>query len=99
MKNKSKNEKIYQTIGEVTEKLGLIDKKTGRPQTHTLRYWESQFKQIKPSIRAGNRRYYSDKDFKIISYQLKCQMLVFLGQEKIHAISKMVNSDKIEALN
>ena len=96
MKNKNKNEKIYQTIGEVAEKLGLIDKKTGRPQTHTLRYWESQFKQIKPSIRAGNRRYYSDKDFKIISY------VKFLLKEKgltINGVKKILNESKAHSID
>ena len=55
----------YKTIGQVAEKLGLIDTKTGQLQTHTIRYWETQFKQIKPTIRAGKRRYYSEKDFLI----------------------------------
>jgi len=58
----------YKTIGEVTKELGLVDKKTGHIQTHTIRYWETQFTQIKPSVRAGNRRYYSNKDFKLIKY-------------------------------
>ena len=50
--------KIYKTIGEVAIELNLIDKKTGQLQTHTIRYWETQFKQIKPIIRSGKRRYY-----------------------------------------
>ena len=58
----------YKTIGQVAKELNLIDKKTGHLQTHTLRYWETQFRQIKPSIRAGKRRYYSHKDFKIIKF-------------------------------
>ena len=52
MNNNNKSEDAYKTIGEVTKELGLIDKKTGRLQTHTIRYWETQFKQIKPSIKA-----------------------------------------------
>ena len=59
----NKNSNPYKTIGQVARELNLIDKKTGNLQTHTIRYWETQFKQIKPSIRAGNRRYYSEKDF------------------------------------
>ena len=46
-----KSENAYKTIGEVTKELGLIDKKNGRLQTHTIRYWEKQFKQIKPRDR------------------------------------------------
>ena len=68
MKNNYKNETAYKTIGEVAKKLGLINKKTGHLQTHTIRYWETQFKQIKPRIKAGRRRYYSIQDFKIIKY-------------------------------
>ena len=76
----------YKTIGQVTKELDLIDKKTGLLQTHTLRYWETQFKQIKPSIRAGNRRYYSQKDFEIIKfvkYLLKEKGLTINGVKKI----------------
>ena len=68
MKKYPKSDDAYRTIGEVTKELGLIDKKTGHLKTHTLRYWETQFKQIKPNIRAGGRRYYSIKNIKIINY-------------------------------
>ena len=84
-----KSDHAYKTIGEVTKELGLIDKKTGHLQTHTLRYWETQFKQIKPSIRAGNRRYYSKKDFKII------KLIKFLLKEKgltINGVKKILNN-------
>ena len=76
----------YKTIGQVARELDLIDKKTGLLQTHTLRYWETQFRQIKPSIRAGKRRYYSQKDFKIIKfvkYLLKEKGLTIIGVKKI----------------
>ena len=68
-------DKIYKTIGEVAKELNLIDKKTGNPQTHTIRFWESQFKQIKPTILAGRRRYYSSKNIKMISYIKSLQVL------------------------
>ena len=76
----------YKTIGQVAKELDLINKKTGRLQTHTLRYWETQFRQIKPSIRAGKWRYYSQKDFKIIKfvkYLLKEKGLTIIGVKKI----------------
>jgi len=60
------NYEAYKTIGEVCRELGLINKKTGSLQTHTIRYWESEFKQIKPYIGAGRRRYYSSDDVKVI---------------------------------
>ena len=76
----------YKTIGQVAEKLSLIDTKTGRLQTHTIRYWETQFKQIKPTIRAGKRRYYSEKDFliiKTVKFLLKDQGLTIKGVKKV----------------
>ena len=65
---KDENVPTYRSIGEVAKELNLVNKKTGNLNTHTIRFWESQFKQIKPSIRAGNRRYYSTKDIELISY-------------------------------
>ncbi len=69
-------------ISELARTIGLIDKKTGKPQTHTLRFWESKFKQIKPIILSGNRRYYSKKDvdlIKMIYFLLKDQGLTIKG--------------------
>ena len=86
MNNVNKKDSAYKTIGEVAKDLNLVDKKTGNIQTHTLRYWESQFRQIKPTIRAGGRRYYSEKDFKIIKYVkflLKDKGLTISGVKKI----------------
>ena len=100
MKNKNKYDPTYKTIGQAAKELDLIDKKTGRLKTHTIRYWETQFKQIKPSIRAGGRRYYSKKDLKIINYVkylLKEKQLTISGVKKIlndedqHAIDDAVN--------
>ena len=85
MKSNIKSDEIYKTIGEITKDLNLIDK-NGNLQTHTLRYWETQFKQIKPTVRAGNRRYYSKKDFQIIKkikFLLKDKGLTINGVRKI----------------
>ena len=81
-------ENKYKTIGEAAKELNLIDKKTGQLKTHTIRYWETQFKQIKPIIRAGKRRYFSQKDLKIINY------IKFLLKEKgltINGVKKILN--------
>ena len=94
--NNNKSKDAYKTIGEVTKELDLIDKKTGHLQTHTIRYWETQFKQIKPSIRAGGRRYYSINDLKIIKY------IKFLLKEKgltISGVKKMLNDTKTRSLD
>jgi len=96
MNNILKNEKAYKTIGEVTKELGLINKKTGRLQTHTLRYWETQFKEIKPLIRAGQRRYYSLEVFEII------KNIKFLLKERgitINGVKKILNKKKIDSLD
>ena len=82
MKN---NNALYKTIGQVAKELELIDKKTGQLQTHTIRYWEKQFKQIKPSIKAGGRRYYTKENIKIINYikhLLKDKGLTIYGVKK-----------------
>ncbi len=96
MKDNDKLNEAYKTIGEVTQELGLIDNKTGEKQTHTLRYWETQFKQIRPLVRAGNRRYYSKKDLKII------KTIKFLLKEKgltIKGVKKILNSSDIHSLD
>ena len=51
----------YKTISEVVQILGLKSKKGKSLPTHTIRYWEKEFKQIKPKIFNGNRRYYEKK--------------------------------------
>ena len=92
-----KDNAAYKTIGEVAKELGLIDNKTGALQTHTIRYWETQFKQISPFIGAGKRRYYSKKNFeliKTIKFLLKQKGLTINGVKKILGKSK---NDTIDA--
>lgn len=96
MKTINKKDAAYKTIGEVAKALGLVNKETGHLQTHTIRYWESQFKQIRPNIRAGKRRYYSVKDLKIIKY------IKFLLKEKgltISGVKKMLNDTESHHLD
>ena len=91
-----KNVTAYKTIGEVAKEIGLVDERTGILQTHTLRYWESQFKQIKPSIRAGKRRYYSPKDLEIIIY------IKHLLKEKgltINGVKKILNKNDSQSID
>ena len=92
-----KLETAYKTISEATRELELIDKKTGNLQTHTLRYWESQFRQLKPIIRAGKRRYYSKKDMNImrfIKFLLKDKGLTIVGAKKILNNNKKLYLDE-----
>ena len=91
-----KSEEAYKTIGEASRELGLVDKKTGSLQTHTLKYWESQSKQIKPLVRAGNRRYYSKKNLLII------KLIKFLLRDKgmtINGVKKILDNQKVHSLD
>ena len=82
----SKIENAYKTIGEVVEIIGLKSKRGDTSPTHTIRYWEKEFKQIKPKILNGNRRYYDKKNIDLIKkvhFLLKDQGMTIKGVKKI----------------
>jgi len=62
----NKSDSAYKTIGEVAKLLNLVNKMSGKLNTHTIRYWEKQFKQIKPKILTGNRRYYDTASIEVL---------------------------------
>ena len=81
----NKRDEAYKTISEVAKILNLIDKKTGKIMTHTLRFWESEFKIIKPKIFSGKRRYYDQKTIntlKKIKFLLKDKGMTIKGVKK-----------------
>ncbi len=83
-----KNKYQLLNISQVAKVLGLINKKSNKPLTHTLRFWETKFKQLKPTILSGNRRYYSSKNIKIL------KMIIFLLKEQgltINGAIKLMN--------
>ncbi len=85
MKINKKEENSYKTIGEVAKILNLINSSTGKINTHTIRFWEKQFKQIKPKIFSGKRRYYDNKSIQIlkkIKYLLKDYGMTIDGVKK-----------------
>ena len=93
----SKNQSYYKTIGEVAKILNLVNKKTGSLNTHTLRFWEKQFKQIKPKILSGNRRYYDVKSIeflKKIKFLLKDKGMTIEGVKKYLINEKTFNLDE-----
>ena len=53
------------TIGDLSKSLNLIDPKNKKPLNYILRYWEKEFKQIKPKI-INKRRYYSSNQVKVV---------------------------------
>jgi DNA-binding transcriptional MerR regulator len=86
-----KTNEAYKSIGEVAKILNLVNKRKGTLNTHTIRFWEKEFKQIKPTILNGNRRYYNSETIEIlkkVKYLLKDQGMTIIGAKKI------LNSDK-----
>ena len=77
--------KSFVTISELAKILNLIDKSSKKPLNHILRYWETEFKQIKPK-KINNRRYYSLEQVeivKMIKFLLKNKGMTILGVKSI----------------
>jgi len=53
------------SISELSNLLDLVNKKNNKPLNYILRYWEKEFKQIKPKI-INKRRYYTEEQVEII---------------------------------
>tara|TARA_B100000029_G_scaffold505426_1_gene586112 strand:- start:2526 stop:2879 length:354 start_codon:yes stop_codon:yes gene_type:complete len=73
-----KSRKAYKTVGEVAKEISV--------NTHTLRFWEKEFKQVKPKLLSGSRRYYSEQDInilKLIYELLKNQGYTIAGAKKL----------------
>ena len=78
-----KTSKAYKTIGEVAEILEL-NAIGNKKNTHTIRYWESEFKQVKPII-INKRRHYDDKNINLlkkIKFLLKDKGMTISGAKK-----------------
>lgn len=52
--------KLYYSISEVSKITGL--------EQYVLRYWESEFEQLKPAKNRAGNRIYTNKDIKLILY-------------------------------
>ena len=70
-----KAQKAFRTISEVAGELDL--------QPYVIRFWESQFKQVKPMRGKGGRRYYRPRDIDFI------RGLKELLHKKNHTIKKV----------
>ena len=84
----NKTSKAYKTIGEVAEILEL-DSIGNKKNTHTIRYWETEFKQVKPLI-INKRRHYDDKNIDLL------RKIKFLLKDKgmtISGVKKQLNED------
>ena len=92
-----KDSNAYKSIGEVAKDLNLINQKTGKLNTHTIRFWEKEFKQIKPKIFAGKRRYYDNKSIdtlKKIRFLLKEKGFTINGVKKFLLNERSFNLDE-----
>ena len=81
-----KSDNAYKTIGEVAKILNLKSNNKGVLPTHIIRFWETQFKQIKPKILNSNRRYYDEKTINLlkkVKFLLKDQGMTINGVKKI----------------
>ena len=99
---KMKDPNAYKTIGEVAQIVGLIDKKKGTLSTHTIRFWEKEFKQIKPKIFAGKRRFYDSKTIdliKNIKFLLKDKGMTIKGVKKILNVNTSLKLDETNDFN
>ena len=81
-----KNNTQLLSISKAANMLGLINKKNHKPMTHTLRFWETKFKQLKPTILSGGRRYYSEKNIKVI------KMIIFLLKDQCLTINGAIKA-------
>ncbi len=93
----NKVDNAYKTIGEVVKILDLKNKSGQKTATHTIRFWEKEFKQIKPKILSGNRRYYDKSNIdllKKIKFLLKDQGMTISGVKKLLNSSYLNNLDE-----
>ncbi len=94
----NKSDQAYKTIGEVVKILDLKTRSGHKTPTHTIRYWEKEFKQIKPKILSGNRRYYDKFNvdlLKKIKFLLKDQGMTINGVKKLLNTSHTNQLDEI----
>ena len=96
MRIMKKSSKAYKTIGEVAEILEL-GTDGNKKNTHTIRYWEKEFKQIKPKILNGRRRYYDEKNIRIlkkIQFLLKEKGMTIKGVKRVLKHENLLKLDE-----
>ena len=83
----------YKTIGEVAELLNLKNSKNGKLNTYVIRFWEKEFKQVKPILLNNKRRYY---DAKTIDLLIKIKFLLKDKGMTIKGVKNLLNSKTFE---
>ena len=92
----NKSDQAYKTIGEVVKILNLKSRSNQKNPTHIIRFWETKFKQIKPKILSGNRRYYDNSSIDLL------RKIKFLLKDKgmtIDGVKKILDSDESNELD
>ena len=87
----------YKTIGEVVEILNNEEPRQTKINAHTIRFWEKEFKQVKPKIFAGKRRYYDKKSIdtlRKIKFLLKEKGFTINGVKKFLLNERTFNLDE-----
>ena len=72
-------------ISQLSKILNLINPDSKKPLNHVIRFWEKEFKEIKPKI-INNRRYYSPKQveiIKLIKFLLKTKGMTITGVKNV----------------
>ena len=80
----------FHSISETSKLLKLVDPINQKPLNHVLKYWEKNFKIIRP-IKINNRRYYSTKQIEIIKkikYLLKNKGMTVKGVKNLLEINR-----------
>jgi len=90
-------------ISEVSKIINLVDASNKKPLNYILRYWEKEFKQIRPK-KINNRRYYNEQQveiIKLIKFLLKTKGMTVSGVKNLLNlnINKLddYNSDSLKA--
>jgi len=81
-------DKLFFSIREVSEICEI--------EPHVLRYWETEFRQIKPAKKSGNRRFYRQRDIYAIlhiKHLLYDQKFTIKGAKK-----RLANGDAAESM-
>ena len=89
-----KLDSAYKTIGEVAKILNLKSNDKGALPTHVIRFWETQFKQIKPKILNSNRRYYDEKTINLLK---KVKFLLKDQGMTINGVKKILNNENVHS--
>lgn len=73
--------KVYYSIGEVSNLLNL--------KKHTIRYWESEFKQLKPYHKRGGNRRFTAKDIEVLK---RIKHLLYAQKYTIKGVQTLLDS-------